>query len=105
MARGDGKRRVRFILPALYLAFAVYAWIDFAGAARDGLANLGLMLVTLPIALVGGVLSWLVGGGDFVLLPRGPSYLVAHAIYYLPAVAITAAMFWRIGRAIDRRIG
>lgn len=105
MAAGGGKRRWRYILPALYLAFAIYVWIDFTHLARDGLANLGLMLATLPVALVGGILSWLAGSANFILLPTGLSYIVAHAIYYFPAAALTALIFRWIGRAIDRRIG
>ena len=36
------KRRAQVILPALYLAFATYGWIDFVNTNHDGLANLGL---------------------------------------------------------------
>ncbi len=78
MVPGPGKRRARFVLPGLYLALALYIWIDFAATAHDGLANLGLMVITLPVTFAGLLLG-------------------------SPAVAITALLLWLLGRAIDRR--
>lgn len=54
-----GMARVRWTygLPALYLAFAVYAWIDITYTAYDGLTNLGLMLVTSPVTALGLLLT------------------------------------------------
>jgi hypothetical protein len=49
--------RWKFAPPALYLALALYAWIDFTRTAHDGLANLGLMLVSLPVTAVGLLLT------------------------------------------------
>ena len=103
MRPGSGTRRARFILPGLYLALALYMWIDFATSARDGLANVGLFLVTFPVMLVGLLIDWLAGSKSFLLMPDGLGYLANHAIYYFPAVVVTAAFFWLIGRAIDRR--
>lgn len=100
-----GSRRARFILPGLYLALALYLWIDFATAARDGLANVGLFFVTFPVALAGLLIDRLIGSESFSLLPDGFGYLGNHAVYYVPAVAVTAALVWWIGRAIDRRRG
>jgi len=82
-----------------YIAFAIYAWFDFASTNHDGLANLGLIVVTAPVAVVGFVLS---GGGSFALIPEGRGYLADHAIYYVPAVACTALFLWLIGRRIER---
>jgi hypothetical protein len=100
---GAGKRRARFILPGLYLAFALYAWIDFARANRDGLANIGLFLVTAPVTAVGVLIDSITGSRRFSLLPDGFGYLGNHAIYYVPAVALTAVLFFLLGRTIDRR--
>ncbi len=99
----QGRRRARFILPGLYLLLALYAWIDFATASRDGLANVGLFLTTLPVAAVGLAIDAASGSSGFSLLPDGFGYLGNHAIYYAPAVALTAALWWLLGRAIDRR--
>ena len=103
MRPSGGKRRARFILPGLYLALAVYVWVDFALAARDGLANAGLFAVTLPVTLVGLAIDAAIGSKSFSVLPDAGSYVVSHALYYVPAVAITAALFWLLGRKIDRR--
>ena len=102
---GAGPRRARVILPGLYLALAAYAWFDFATAARDGLANLGLFLVTAPVAAVGLIIDSIVGSKRFSLLPDGFGYLGNHAIYYVPAVAVTAGLLFLLGRKIDRRPG
>jgi hypothetical protein len=53
------------------LAFAVYVWIDFTNTAQDGLANLGLVLATFPVAAMGVALTWALGKTGFVLIPNG----------------------------------
>lgn len=105
MLPGKGPRRARLVLPGLYLALALYVWIDFTRINHDGLANLGLMAVTLPVTLLGLLLGAVIGRSSFVLLPDGFGYLGNHAIYYVPAVAVTALLWWWIGRAFDRRAG
>ena len=45
------------------------------------------------------------GSKSFALLPDGFGYLGNHALYYVPAVAVTAALLWLLGRKIDRRPG
>lgn len=105
MRPGSGKRRARFILPGLYLLFALYVWVDFAFAARDGLANVGLFLVTAPVTALGLLIDAIRGSKDFSLLPSGLGYLGNHAVYYLPAVLVTAWLLYRLGRRIDRRPG
>ena len=102
MFPGSGKRRARYVLPGLYVAFAVYAWMDFTHTNPDGLANLGLFLVTLPVTLIDLALSATLNRPS-VLMPHGHGYIGDHALYYVPAAALTAALFWWIGRAIDRR--
>jgi hypothetical protein len=88
-------------LPTLYVAFAVYAWVDFVHINHDGLANVGLFLVTLPVTLIDLLLGILLGRRE-VLMPHGHGYIGDHALYYFPAVAVTASLFWLLGRAIDR---
>ena len=103
MRLGGGKRRARFVLPALYLLFALYMWVDFVLAPPDGLANVGLFLATLPVALVGLVIDTLTDSARFSLLPDGFGYLGNHALYFVPAVLLTAMLFYALGRKIDRR--
>ena len=98
-----GPRRARFILPGLYLLLAAYVWTDFAMAARDGLANIGLFLVTAPVTAIGLLIDWIIGSKDFSLMPDRFGYLGNHAVYYGPAVLATAALLFLLGRKIDRR--
>ena len=96
--------RARFIVPATYLAFAAYAWIDFVRTNPDGLANVGLYLVTLPVALVGVALTEATGGGSFVLQPSGFGYYGNHAFYYWPSVLVTACLLYWITAVLGRRV-
>jgi hypothetical protein len=90
-------------LPGCYLAFALYAWIDFTRTNHDGLANVGLFLVTFPVTIADLILSAMTGRQD-VLMPHGHGYIGDHALYYLPAALVTAALFGLAGRAIDRLV-
>lgn len=91
-------------VPLAYLAFAIYAWVDFTRLAHDGLSNVGLFVVTLPVTLVILLVGSLLGRSS-MMMPSGHGYLGDHALYYVPAVAVTALLLWWIGRAIDRRLG
>jgi hypothetical protein len=84
-----------------YLAFAAYAWWDFTRTNHDGLANLCLFMVTAPVALVDVILT---GSGRSGLLPSGHGYLADHALYYGPAVAVTALLVWLVARGLVRAI-
>jgi hypothetical protein len=105
--------RWAYLPSALYLAFAVYVWIDFTHTARDGLANLGLLLATNPVAALGGALTWALGQTGFVLIPSGLGYYTAHAVYFWPSALMTALLlyvvcsapswFWRNMMRIRRR--
>jgi len=94
---------MRFILPGLYLLIALYLWVDFTLTNHDGLANIWLFAVTLPVTLVGLLFDSLTGEPVFSFLPSGFGYLTDHALYYIPAVMLTALLPWWIGRLIDRR--
>ena len=88
-------------LPGAYLAFAIYAWVDFVHTNHDGLANVGLFLITAPVTLameIGGAIA------GHRLYPDGHGYLGDHALYYFPAVLLTAALLWWAGRSIDRAL-
>jgi hypothetical protein len=92
----------KYVLPALYLALAMYAWIDFTRTAHDGFANLGLMLVTLPVTALGLLLTSALGRTDFVLIPSGLGYDTAHAVYFWPSALLIAALLYGICSALDR---
>jgi hypothetical protein len=108
MAKRAGRRGCLGIpfaiwLPGLYVLFAIYGWIDFARTNHDGLANIGLFLVTLPVTLIDLAVGSAMGRSE-VLMPHGHGYLGDHALYYFPSVAVIALLLWWIGRAIDRRL-
>lgn len=50
---GTRKRRLEFFLSGPYAVFALYGSVDFVNTNHDGLANVGLFLITLPVTLVG----------------------------------------------------
>lgn len=79
-------------------------WWDFATTAPDGLANLGLMAVVLPVTLLGLLIGLAVGFPEFLPLPDGVGYYGANAVYFVPSAVLVAAGLWRLGRAIDRRV-
>lgn len=87
------------VLLLIYLAVAVDAWREFVNTNHDGLANLGLMVVTAPVAIVDMITSSH-GGSD--LIPDGHGYIGGHALYYVPAVGLTAVLVWCVGRLFDR---
>jgi hypothetical protein len=94
--------RWKYAPPALYLTFALYAWIDFTRTAHDGLANLGLMLVTLPVTALGLLLTSALGKTGLVLIPSGMGYYTAHAIYFWPSALLIAALLYAIGSWLSR---
>ena len=96
---------LRYWLPAAYAVLAGFAWWDFATTAPDGLANIGLMVVVLPVTAIGLALGWAIGSEAFPLLPEGFGYLGSHAAYFAPSALLIALILWRIGLAIDRALG
>lgn len=97
------KRRFQIALPALYTAFAIYAWVDFINTNPDGLANIGLFVVTAPVTIAALIVGGLIGRSS-MLMPQGHGYIGDHALYYIPAVAMTAILWWVIGRGLDRML-
>ena len=84
-----------------YVAFATYAWFDFTRINHDGLANVGLFMVTAPVAVLDMIMQ---SNGWGSLLPNGHGYLTDHALYYVPAVAVTALLIAIIGVLIRRAV-
>lgn len=103
MQRDRDRKRISFalVLPAVYLLVALGAWIDFARLPPDGLANLGLMLVVLPVALLDLALRPADSPGSSVLIPDGWGYYADHAIFFAISVAVLASVLFLLGRFID----
>lgn len=95
--------KYRFVLPAVYGAAALLAWIDFSRLPPDGLANLGLMLVAAPVTLLDLALRPSAAPGTFVLMPDSLGYYANHAVFFAGSVFVISAALWLLGVWIDRR--
>jgi hypothetical protein len=84
------------VVPALYLVGAVFVWLDFARTNPDGLANIGIVLYTLPVALFG----IFVLQQEFPFAPGG--YYEAHAIYFSASVGLLALILFAACLALEK---
>ena len=95
--------KLRILLPCLYLAIALLAWVNFWFLPPDGLANVGLMLVVLPATILDLVLRSADSPGSPVLVPDRFGYYGDHAVFFwISAIAIAAVLWW-MGGILDRR--
>jgi hypothetical protein len=99
----------QYILPGVYLAFSLLVWSGFVlgyeKAGAQALANVGLVVVVLPVAIIDVLINAAFVHGDVILnwsdllhkigLPQG--YLLDNGYYYFPRVLIvTLGIFlWR----------
>lgn len=88
---------MRFLAPILYIVGAVLVWLDFSRTNPDGLANLGLIVYTLPIA----VPIAMVFGDVIESFPGG--YLSTHALYSWPSVALLASSIFGLFHFLQNR--
>ncbi|MBR1156276.1 hypothetical protein [Bradyrhizobium sp. JYMT SZCCT0428] len=94
--------KFKLVLPALYLVIALLAWFDFARLPPDGLANLGLMLVVMPITALDLALRPTSNPGHSIFMPDKFGYYGNHAVFFAVSVIIIALLLWIVGAAIDR---
>ncbi|MFL6725783.1 MAG: hypothetical protein ACJ8FS_04615 [Sphingomicrobium sp.] len=95
--------KVRVVLPGIYLLVAFCVWLDFMGLSADGFANLGLMLVVLPITLLDLVLRSSKHPADSIFVPDRWGYYLDLSVFFWISVAIIAVALFLLGRLIDRR--
>jgi hypothetical protein len=95
--------RYKMALPALYMVIALGAWLDFARLPPDGLANLGLMLVVLPVTALDLALRPASNPGHSIFMPERFGYYGNHAVFFAAGVLVVASLLWIVGAAIDRR--
>ncbi len=89
-------RVLKFVVPGLYIMGAVFVWLGFSKAHPDGLANIGIAVYTLPIAMAGIFLF----RGEFPFAPG--RYYEAHALYFWPSVAVLALALFFIFHALQK---
>ena len=87
---------LKYLLPAIYLAGAVVVWVTFVSTNPDGLANIGIVLYTFPVVLIGTF--WL--KLDFPYVPG--RYYEAHALYFWPSVALLAVLLFLSCHALEK---
>jgi hypothetical protein len=97
---------LRYRFPLIYSLAAGAAWIHFLTLSRDGLASALLMIMILPITIIDRVLSQLIRGkmdhflfaelAHLIGLPKG--YVLDHAYFYFPSVALIAEILYLIGK-------
>jgi hypothetical protein len=102
-ARGSDPR-LRYWLPLAYALLAALTFWEFLNTNPDGLANVGLVIMVLPVTLLGLLLGWLIGAHEFLLIPDRFGYYWDHAAFFIPSAVLVAALFWRFGLAIDRAV-
>ena len=98
-------------MPAIYLFICLGVWIQFANTNHDGLANIGLVLITMPLSVFELALEYQIFGSydQFpmwrILLrkigfPTG--YLMDHAYWYVPLASCQAYFLFRVGRWLEK---
>jgi hypothetical protein len=92
----------RHVMLGGYLGIALFAWIEFLRLPPDGLANVGLFLVTFPVSFLGLVLTEILGASSFALMPTRFGYAWDHAAYYFPAGAVTGGLLYALARTLGR---
>jgi hypothetical protein len=87
---------MKFVVPAVYIGGAVVIWLDFSKTNPDGLANLWLIVYTLPVAVT----------ATFLLRREFPyvagRYYEAHALYFWPSVAVLACALFLLLYALQK---
>ncbi len=97
--------KLKKVLPIGYCAIALLAWLDFARLPPDGLANVALMLVVLPLTVIDLLLRPSAAQGASVLMPSSFGYYLDHAIFYGVSVLVIAVSLCWFGSWLDRRRG
>ena len=96
--------KLKYVFPAVYASVALLAWVDFSLLPPDGLANVGLMLIVLPVTLLDLAMRPEGRPGSFVLMPDSFGYYGDHAVFFGTSVLIIGAFLWWLGSRADRRI-
>jgi len=91
-------RVAKAAVPAVYIAGAFLVWMNFVKANPDGLANIGIVLYTLPVALFGIFVLKL----EFPFAPG--AYYHAHGLYFSISVATLATLLFTACLTLERLV-
>lgn len=94
--------KLKTVIPGMYCTVALLVWLDFMRLPPDGLANVGLMLVVLPVTILDLAVSP-AASGPTVLMPNSFGYYANHTIFFVGSVAAIAAALRWIGSMLDRK--
>ena len=89
---------LKFLVPLIYVVGAIFVWIIFASSNPDGLANIWIVIYTLPIFIIGTLLLHL----QFPYMPGG--YYQAHALYFWLSVTLLAITLFLIFHGLQKLI-
>lgn len=78
----------RIVIPIVYLLGGAGLWVDFIHSPPDGLANVGLILYTLPFFVVARFFTAL----EFPFF--GGDYYDAHRIYFMISVGTISLLLF-----------
>ena len=90
------RRKIAKALVALYLLGAAAVLVAFIAAPPDGLANLPMVIWTLPTALIGLVAVFWPFDVAYPFMPSAFGYYGGHIAFFLPSVAIISWVMWRV---------
>lgn len=90
------RRKIAKALTALYLLGAVGVLSNFLLTPPEGLANLPVVIWTLPTALIGLFAVYLPFEIPFPFMPSAFGYYGGHLAFFLPSVALISWIIWRI---------
>ncbi len=90
------RRKIAKAIVALYLLGAAAVLVIFILAPPDGLANLPMVIWTLPTALIGLVTVFWPFDVAYPFMPTAFGYYGGHVAFFLPSVAIIAWVMWRV---------
>ncbi len=90
---------LKYLVPLLYLVGAAMIWLVFARTNPDGLANIWIVIYTLPIFMIGTFVL----GLEFPYMPG--RYYEAHALYFWLSAMLLAALLFLVFHGLQKIVG
>jgi hypothetical protein len=81
-------KKLKYIIPSIYLVVGICVWLQFMSSPPDGLANIGIVMYVLPITIIG----FLIFGKTFPFFSG--SYYVSHSKFFFMSILIITALIY-----------